>query len=532
MTGARANRHAPDPETSDVMIIGAGISGLGTAAQLLEAGVRDVVILERDAAIGLPSRRGLPGAPCDVPSTLYPYAFRHAPRWPQWSGRPPSAAEIGDYTRRLARCFALDRLVRFEREVSRLEYDEPGARWVARTGAGERFAARSVVVALGPVPMAGSPHVPGLDRFAGTTIHTADWDDSVDVAGKRVAVIGSGASAVQLVPELVKHAAKVKVFQRTPRWTLPWPGHAASSWDRALLRTVPYSQAAARRAVLCAHEPWAVNRGIRPAVATAVERVAAAHLRRQLPDPWQRRLLTPSYRAGGRPTLVSSDYYPALRRENCTLLHWPIATVSEAGVRTADALEHHVDVMVLATGSEVMGPGARLEIVGRQGRTLAPERTDRVGSYKGVNVAGFPNLFLVPGPGPRPERSAALVYLDAQIDYTVRAVTEIASDAVRSMEVRDDVQRTYDRTLRRRLSETVWRANGIRDGRHVTTGGLDSTVYPGLATEYAGQMSTVRFSDYTVEREGAQTEAFNGSGETLNGSGQASLAGPASDRKD
>jgi cation diffusion facilitator CzcD-associated flavoprotein CzcO len=374
-----------------------------------------------------------------------------------------------------------------------------------------------VVVALGSVPVARTPDIPGVERFGGTTIHTADWDDRLDVAGKRVAVVGSGASAVQLVPELVTRAARVKVFQRTPRWTLPWPAHSAAAWDHALLRAVPFSRAAARHAVLYAHEPWAVNGLVRPALTAAVERVATAHLRRQVRDPWQRRLLSPTYRAGGRPTLLSSDYYPALGQDNCTLLHWPIATVSKAGIRTADALEHHVDVLVLATGSEVVGPGARLPIVGRDGRTLSPEHTDRAGSYKGVNVAGFPNLFLVPGPGPRPERSADLIYLDARVDYTVRALGAIASGAARSLDVRDDAQRTYHRTVRARLADTVWRADGIRDGRHVTAGGFDPTVYPGPAVDYAAELASVRLSDYVVDRAPAQRAvigALNGSAPT------------------
>lgn len=527
MTGARTKRRTPGPQTHEVMIIGAGVSGLSTAARLLDSGLQDIIVLERNAAVGASSRRRLPGAPCDVPSMLYPYVLNQDANRPQWTAVRPSASELGDYAGRLANHFGLDRLIHFEQEATRLEYDGPGARWVAHTGAGQSFAARAVVVALGSVPVARTPDIPGVERFGGTTIHTADWDDRVDVAGKRVAVIGSGASAVQLVPELVNHAARVKVFQRTPRWTLPWPAHSAAAWDRSLLRAVPFSRAAVRHGVVGAHEPWAANKLVRPLLTSAVERVATAHLRRQVQDPWERRLLSPTYRAGGRPTLVSSDYYPALGSENCTLLHWPIATVSKAGIRTADALEHHVDVLVLATGSDVAGPGARFPIVGRDGRTLSREHTDRAGSYKGVNVAGFPNMFLVPGPGPRPERSPDLMYLDSRIDYTVRALGELASGAVRSLDVRDDAQRTYHRTLRTRLADTVWLADGIRDGRHVTAGGFDPTVYPGLAAEYAAALDTVRLSDYIIER--APARAVVGA---LNGAAPAPSAGRPSDRKD
>jgi cation diffusion facilitator CzcD-associated flavoprotein CzcO len=248
-----------------------------------------------------------------------------------------------------------------------------------------------------------------------------------------------------------------------------------------------------------AHEPWALNPLLRPAVRTVVERFAAAHLRYRVSDSWQRRLLTPTYAFGRRQALVSSEYYPALCRPNTTLLHWPIASVSKAGVRTSDALEHQVDTLVLATGSEVLGVGARFPVVGRDGKSLARERTERGGAYKGVNVAGFPNLFLVPGPGQGPGGHAALLYLDARIDYTVRALDRLAEGDIRSLDIRADVQRTHERVLRGRLSRDLWDIGNIRGGGHVTEFRFDPEVYPGPAVEYAATLSAMRLADYTVE---------------------------------
>lgn len=509
-----ARRKPAIGSTREVIIVGAGLSGLGAAVALLESGVRDIVILERGATVGESTHgQGLPGAPCDIPSLLYPYAFKHSPRWPQWSGKRPTGAEIAGYAQRLVERFSLSQFIRFGQDVRRLEYDEAESRWVAGTVGGEQFAARSVVVALSPVSVARKPDIRGLDRFAGKSVHSAEWDDNLDLSGQRVAVIGTGASGVQLVPELVKRVGRLKVFQRTPRWVLPWPGHTSAAWDRALLRTVPYSQAAARYAVLCAHEPWALHGVLRSPVVAATERVATSHMRRQVQDPWTRRLLTPDYHAGYRPTLVSSEFYPALQRNNSELVAWPIATVSEAGIRTSDGLEHHVDCIVLATGSDVAGVGTRLPIIGRGGRVLAREQTDGSGAYKGVNVSGFPNMFLIPGPGSGPAHGSALVYMDAQIDYTVRALSRINNGAVGSLDVRQDVQKHYDLALRRRLSTSVW-SSGCTGG-YLAEGGFSSTVYPGVATEYATQMAKVQLSDYTIEpaRNGdAAQPVLNGKG--------------------
>lgn len=487
-------------DTHSALVIGAGLSGLCTTVALIESGVRDVVVLERGATVAESARPGLPDAPCDLPSLLYPHTFSPATHRPRWSGRRPTATEIEEYTRRLIHHRALEPLIRFGQDVNRLEYDNAGARWVAHTAAGARFAARSVVLALSPIARARTPEIRGLDRFAGAAIHTAEWDGSYDVTGKRVAVIGTGASAVQLIPQLAERAAQLKIFQRSPRWILPRPEHASSGWEHALLRLVGRGHTAARQAVLGASEPWALAPVARSGIATAIKQFSAAHLRREITDPWLRLLLTPTYRIGQRPTLVSSDYYPALRRRNTQLLHFPIATVSEAGIRTADALEHRLDCLILATGAQMVGAGTRFPIVGRAGRILSGGHTQHSGAYKGVTVAGFPNLFLIAEPGSQPGRSAALVYMDPQIDYAVRAITQIADGTIRSLDVRDDVQRTYEQTLRQRLADTIWRASTVRGGGHFTEFGFDSTVYPGLATEYRDELATVRFAEYSIER--------------------------------
>lgn len=494
MTGDRTD----GPHTHQVLVVGGGLSGLCTAERLQAAGIRDVVVLERGDAVGA-SRPGLPGTPSELPALLYPYVLSETRGRPGWPGRRPTAEEVGGYVRGLAAAHALTPIIRTGQEVTRLEYDEAGRRWLARTAAGDRFAGRSVVLALGPVAVGRTPDIPGLDRYAGTVIHAAEWDGGYDVTGERVAVIGTGAAATQLVPELARRARRLKVFQRSPRWILPWPGHTEAAWDRALLRALPGGRAAARQAVMCAHEPWALNPLLRPAVRTVVQRFAASHLRYRVADSWLRRLLTPTYTFGRRPALVSSEYYPALCRPNTTLLHWPIATVSAAGIRTSDALEHQVDTLVLATGSEMLGVGARFPVVGRGGRTLARERTDRGGAYKGVNVAGFPNLFLVPGPGPGPGGHAALLYLDARIDYTVRALDRLADGDIRSLDIRADVQRTHERVLRGRLSRDLWATGDIRGGGHVTEFRFDPEIYPGPAIGYARTLADLRLADYTVE---------------------------------
>lgn len=474
------------------LIIGAGFAGLGMAVRLLQAGVEDFAILERSDRVGGTWRDNTyPGAACDIPSLLYSYSFVQNPDWSRAYSR---SAEILSYIDSIVERFDLARHIRFGNNVTGMEWDEEAGTWTVRVVDGPAFAARSVTVASGPLANASFPAIKGIDTYKGHKIHSARWDHDYDLAGKRVGVIGTGASAVQIIPELVKVAERVKVFQRTPGWVMPRADFRHPSWANALFRAVPLSQSAARTAWFLGHEAVALGLVWDTPFTSVVEAAAKQHLHRQVKDPWMRRQLMPDFRAGCKRMLMSSDYYPALQADNCKLFTWPIATLSPAGIRTSDGIEHHLDAIVFATGFDVSKQGTPYEILGVDGRSLGEEWSIGVHAYKSVSVSGYPNLFFTFGPNSGPGHNSALVYMEHQIDYAVKAVKTILDQNLSSLDVRADVQDRYNRNLQKRLAKTTWNS-GCRSW-YLTDDGFNGTMYPGFATQFARQMARLDLTDY------------------------------------
>ncbi len=370
-------------------------------------------------------------------------------------------------------------------------------------------------MASGPLANPSLPDIRGLDTYLGHKIHSARWDHDYDMSDKRVAVIGTGASAVQIIPELVNTARSVKVFQRTPGWVLPRPDFSHPQWARAAFRRAPIVQSAARQAWFWVHELMAVGMVWDTPVTTGIQLVSKANLRRQVSDGWLRRQLTPNFRAGCKRMLMSSDYYPALQRDNCKLVSWPIATLSPNGIRTADGIEHEVDCIVFATGFDVCKAGTPFPVRGADGRELSDEWSQGAFAYKSVNVAGYPNLFFTFGPNSGPGHNSALVYMEAEIEYIVRAIGAIIEDDLRTFEVREDRQNIYHGEVQRRLADTTW--NSGCKSWYLTDDGYNGTMYPGFATQFVRALSKIDLDDYlttsaTARREHYTTElAENGS---------------------
>lgn len=480
--------------TASVLIVGAGFAGLGTAIRLLQSGIDDFVILERGDRVGGTWRDNTyPGAACDIPSVLYSYSF--APN-PHWSRAYSGGAEILRYIEGLVDRYGLHRHIRFGEDVTALNFDEDTGTWTADVRSGTTYTARAAVMAPGPLANVSWPDIRGLDSYTGHKIHSARWDHDYDMAGKRVAVIGTGASAVQIIPELVKQAEKVKVFQRTPGWVLPRPNFPHPGWARQLFRHIPLTEQLARQAWFWGHEAAAVGMVWNTPATDAIQLVAKAHLRRQIRDPWKRRQLTPDFRAGCKRMLMTNDYYPALEKDNCKLVTWPIATISPNGIRTADGIEHEVDCIVFATGFDVAKTGTPCPVAGRDGRKLADEWSSGAYAYKSVSVSGYPNLFLTFGPNSGPGHNSALLYMEAQIDYIVAAVRLIAEQDIHSLDVRRERQDAYNTDIQRRLQATTW--NSGCNSWYLTADGHNGTMFPGLASQFTRQLARVDLDDYRV----------------------------------
>jgi len=401
-----------------VLIVGAGSTGLGTAIRLLENGIDDFVILERGDEIGGTWRYNIrPDAACDIPTVERHDPLRH---------------------------------IRFGVNVTAMNFDGDSGTWKVNTDRSGTFSARAVVQAAGPLADVSWPEIRGLDTYAGHKMHSARWDHDYDMTGKRVAVIGTGFSAVQIIPELVKTAAKVKVFQRTPGWVLPKIGVPHPGWVTDLFRRVPAAQNLARQTRYWSHEVAGVGMVWDTPVSTVIQWISKANLRRQIRDPWTRRQLTPDFRAGRKTVLMTSDYYPALAKDNCKLITWPIATISPSGIRTADGIEHEVDCIVFATGFDAGNVGAPFAVTGLDGRRLDDEWSSGAHAYKGVSVPGYPNLFLMLGRNSRPGHDR----MEAQIDCVVTAL-RLKKLGVNGFE--KNLARRPDRTARRRPRMTTAR---------------------------------------------------------------------------
>ncbi len=474
-----------DSRVVDVLIVGAGFAGLGTAIRLQQAGIRDIVILERGSEVGGTWRDNqYPGAACDIPSNLYSYSFAQNPEWTRgFSG----SREILGYVHQLVQRFDLAKFVRFNQNVTSMAFDESAGVWNVQTAGGETHRARSVVMAQGPLSNSSWPKIAGLETYEGHKIHSARWDHSYDFTGKKVAVVGTGASAIQIVPELVKQAAQVKVFQRTPAWVMPRPDYVSPAWSKKLFVRFPAAQTAFRELLYWVHESMAVGVVWTTPVTTLFERLAKLYLRSEVKDGWLRRQLTPDFRLGCKRILISNDWYKSLQAPNAKLITWPIANLSPKGIRTVEGIEHQFDCIVFATGFDVSKSGAPFPVNGLKGCQLNDEWSRGAQAYKSVSVSGYPNLFLTFGPNSGPGHNSALVYMEAQIDYIVQGVGKLLGENLKVLDVKPEAQKTYNQGIQKRLMRTNW--NSGCKSWYLTEDGYNATMYPGLATQFRAQMA-------------------------------------------
>ncbi len=477
-----------------VAIIGAGFAGIGAAIRLKDQGITDFAIFERGTRVGGTWRDNTyPGAACDIPSRLYSYSF--APN-PHWSHTYSGSEEILGYIDTMVESAGIAPYIQFSHNVTGVEYDEVAGEWTVNFEGRQPVRARTVIVASGPLANASFPKIEGIETYEGHKIHSARWDHDYDFTGKKVAVIGTGASAVQIVPELVKVAKSVKVFQRTPGWVLPRVNGSTSGWMKRLYKDVPLAEKLMRSAWFWGHESVALGVVWDSPFTRVVEAVSLANLRVQVKDPWLRRQLTPDFSAGCKRLLMTSDYYPALQADNCKLVTWPIARLSPKGIRTVEGIEHQFDAIVFATGFEVSKAGTPFPVIGIDGRELAAEWSRGAYAYRSVAVSGYPNLYFTFGPNSGPGHSSALVYMEAQIDYIVEAISKLLQFGWKSLDVRPEVQARYNEDIQQRLQSTTW--NSGCQSWYLTDDGFNATMFPGFATQYVNQLKTVNLHDYKI----------------------------------
>jgi cation diffusion facilitator CzcD-associated flavoprotein CzcO len=481
-----------------VAIIGTGFAGLGAAIRLRQSGVHDFVVLERADQVGGTWRdNSYPGCTCDVPSHLYSFSF--APN-PGWSRSCSPQAEILDYLRDCADRFGVRPHIRFGHEVQGARWDGDARRWRIATSHGE-VVARVLVAGMGPLSEPSVPDLPGLADFAGTTFHSARWDHDHDLTGERVAVIGTGASAIQFVPEIQPRVAELMVFQRTAPWVVPRGDRAISGPERWALRHLPGLQKVWRAAIYWGRETmvWAF---LRPRIIRALQRVAGRHLARQVDDEALRAELTPDYTIGCKRILLSNDWYPTLTRPNVEVVTSGIAEVRPRSIVTADGAERPVDTIVFGTGFHVTDPPARDRLVGRDGLLLKDAWSDGMQAYLGTAIAGFPNLFMLIGPNTGLGHTSMVFMIESQIAYLLDALRTMDEQGLATVEVRPEVQADFNAGLQSQLVDSVWNAGGCRSW-YLDEQGRNTTVWPGYTWRFRQRTRRFDLGSYATSSEAA-----------------------------
>ncbi len=464
-----------------IVIVGAGFGGLALAAKLRQAGVHDFVVLERAADLGGTWRDNTyPGCACDVPSHLYSYSFAPNPDWSRTYGKQP---EILEYLRDVAAEHAVDQHIRYEVELLEAHWGEDTDRWILDTTAGP-MTTRVLITAAGVYGEARHPAIPGRDTFAGTAFHSLHWDHDYDPTDDRVAVIGTGASAVQIVPELQPVASRLLVFQRSAPWIIPRMDRTTSALERRIIRRMPLVGRAMRAAYYWMIESFGLVGFVSTRFRHPFELMGRYQLRRQVRDPALRRKLTPDYTIGCKRAIFSDDYLPALTEPNVDVVTAPIAAVRPHSVVTADGVEHPVDTIVYATGFAVP-PAVYERIRGVDGLSYADLYRKSPSSYLGVTLTGFPNFFHTLGAFGAVGNQSAIYMIEAQVRYIVEAVVAIRRNRLSRIEVRQTVQDTFVDEMNARSVGTVWLTGGCDTSYYRTVDGRNTGLYPGWSFEYA-----------------------------------------------
>ncbi|RJL30371.1 flavin-containing monooxygenase [Bailinhaonella thermotolerans] len=483
--------------TPAITIIGSGFSGLGMAIKLKEAGFHDFVILEKAPDLGGTWRENVyPGCACDVPSHMYSFSYELNP---DWSRMFAPQREIWDYMRRTADKHDLRRHLRYDAEVVGIEYEDETRKWHVSTRDGRVFVSNAVVSGIGALHVPSYPTIPGMESFRGRAFHSSRWDHSFDLTGKRVAVIGTGASAIQFVPRVAERAARLTVFQRTPPWIQPKPDFRFPRAARAAFRRVPGLARAFRNGIYWTLEARALGFTIDPRLMKVQEIVARRHIERQIKDPELRRKVTPDYTIGCKRILLSSDYYPALARDNVELVTDGVTEIREHSIVDGQGREHEVDAIIYGTGFKVTDALNEQRIVGRNGVKIQDAWRDGIEAHYGISVSGFPNLFLLLGPNTGLGHNSVVFMIECQVRYVMECLRLLSREKAHALDVRQGAQDRFNRRLRERLDHLVWNEGGCRSW-YLDENGVNRTLWPGFTFEYWARTRKVKPRAYEIIR--------------------------------
>ncbi|MGW5046257.1 flavin-containing monooxygenase [Streptomyces griseoluteus] len=483
-----------------VAVIGSGFGGLGAAVRLRREGITDFVVLERAGSVGGTWRdNSYPGCACDVPSHLYSFSFAPNPDWPRtFSGQE----HIRAYLERVTDDFGLRPHLRFDSEVKLMTWDEDELRWHIETASGS-LTADVVVSATGPLSDPKIPDIPGLDSFPGRVFHSARWDHDFDLRGKRVAMVGTGASAIQIVPSIQPEVGRLTVFQRTPPWVMPRMDRAIGTAERKLHQALPFT-ARLRRGLLWGIRELQVQAFTKhPDELGLVEQLAKRNMARAIKDPALRAKLTPDYRIGCKRILLSSAYYPALARPNVDVVAAGVTEIRGSTVVAADGTEAEVDAIVFGTGFHVTDMPIAERVVGVGGVTLAEAWKGGMEALRGGSAAGFPNWLSVIGPNTGLGNSSMILMIESQLNYLADYMRQLDTLGGRTaLDARPAAVDRWNRRVQERMKRTVWNTGGCTSW-YLDASGRNTTVWPGTTSEFRQATRRVDLTEYEVLRKPA-----------------------------
>ncbi|MEV7780235.1 NAD(P)/FAD-dependent oxidoreductase [Kitasatospora sp. NPDC088351] len=477
-----------------VAVIGSGFGGLGAGVRLRRAGITDFVILERADSVGGTWRdNSYPGCACDVPSHLYSFSFAPNPDWPRsFSGQP----DIRAYLEKVADVFGLRPHLRFNTELTEARWEAEQTRWRITTTAGQ-WTADAIVSASGALADPQIPDLPGLDTFPGKVFHSSRWDHDYDLAGRRVAMVGTGASAAQIIPSIQPKVGRLTVFQRTPAWVLPRGDREISGLEKWLHGRLPVT-ARIRRGALFALRELQVDAFVRrPGALRLVQGLAERHLAQGVADPALRARLTPDYRIGCKRILLSNTYYPALAAANTEVVASGLREVRGSTLVAADGSEHEVDAIVFGTGFHVTDMPIGARVFGANGTSLAEEWKDGMEALRGSTVHGFPNLFFVVGPNTGLGNSSMILMIESQLNYLIDALTTLRSVGATAMQPTARAQRHWNLELQHRMDRTVWTTGGCRSW-YLDSSGRNTVLWPASTTAFRRATRKVDLAEYEL----------------------------------
>jgi cation diffusion facilitator CzcD-associated flavoprotein CzcO len=490
---ATTNQHSPEV-TVDVLIVGAGFSGLCIAIKLQQAGTESFLVIEKGDDIGGTWHENrYPGCACDVPSHLYCFSFEPNPDWNRmYAGQ----AEIWEYLKSCAKRYGVLPHIRQKTRLREATWDEAKGVWHLLAGEGLTIDARVLVSGMGALHVPSYPELPGLARFAGPSFHSATWNPDVKLEGKSVAVIGTGASAIQFVPQIAPRTGKLYVFQRTPAWIVPKPDFSISEKWRQRFRRIPVVMWAFRKFLFWQHEFRVLAFLGHRWMGRFLERIALKNLEKRIKDPKLRAALTPNYALGCKRVLFSNDFYSALTRPNAELVSEGIAEVREHCIVTKDGVERPVDVLIYGTGFRVTEPMIAVRLVGRGGVEIHDAWRERMSAFLGVTVSGFPNFFILLGPNTGLGHNSVVLMIEAQVRYVMSCLKLMRRRGQKVMNLRPETQKRFVDEVVERLSHTVWQTGGCRSWYQDQKTGENTTLWPGSVVAYMRRTRSAAARDY------------------------------------